>query len=60
MVGNGQVSLLYSCPTCRCAPLRINGWVRGTTGGRKEVWFCPACIEKWTHLEGNSTRWILI
>eukprot|EP00971_Amphidinium_carterae_P110063 2180173-Amphidinium_carterae.1 len=20
----------------------------------------PACIEKWTHLEGNCTRWILV
>eukprot|EP00971_Amphidinium_carterae_P070476 1394064-Amphidinium_carterae.1 len=38
----------------------MNGWVRGTTGSRKGVWFCPACIEKWTHSGGNSTRWILI
>eukprot|EP00971_Amphidinium_carterae_P002236 44288-Amphidinium_carterae.1 len=60
MMGNGRVSLLYSCPHCLCAPLRMNGWVRGTTGGRKGVWFCPACVEKWTHSGGNSTRWVLI
>eukprot|EP00971_Amphidinium_carterae_P331521 6465142-Amphidinium_carterae.1 len=38
----------------------MNGWVRGTAGGRKSMWFCPACIGKWSHSGGNSTRWILV
>eukprot|EP00971_Amphidinium_carterae_P213436 4235825-Amphidinium_carterae.1 len=24
------------------------------------MWFCPSCIGKWSHLGGNSTRWILV
>eukprot|EP00971_Amphidinium_carterae_P316264 6286160-Amphidinium_carterae.1 len=59
MMGNGRVSLLYSCPHCGCAPLRMNGWVRGTAGGKKKMWFCPACIGKWNHGTGNASRWIL-
>eukprot|EP00971_Amphidinium_carterae_P211806 4202905-Amphidinium_carterae.1 len=59
MVGNGRVSILYSCPSCLCAPLRMNGWVRGRKSTRSD-WFCPRCVNKWTHAGGNATRWILV
>eukprot|EP00971_Amphidinium_carterae_P097646 1932356-Amphidinium_carterae.1 len=42
MVGNGRVSILYSCPACLCAPLRMNGWVRGRKSTRNDL-FCPKC-----------------
>eukprot|EP00971_Amphidinium_carterae_P146568 2904987-Amphidinium_carterae.1 len=59
MVGNGRVSIMYSCPWCKCAPLHMNGWVRAKKQRRLD-WFCPKCVDKRTHGAGDSSRWILI
>eukprot|EP00971_Amphidinium_carterae_P252367 5010372-Amphidinium_carterae.1 len=48
MVGNGRVSIMYSCLWCKCAPLRMNGWVRAKKQRRSD-WFCPEFVDKWTH-----------
>eukprot|EP00971_Amphidinium_carterae_P185319 3679696-Amphidinium_carterae.1 len=37
----------------------MNGWVRAKKSTRSH-WFCPECIEKWTHCQGDSERWILV
>eukprot|EP00971_Amphidinium_carterae_P319578 6351703-Amphidinium_carterae.1 len=50
---------MFSCPNCKCAPLRMNGWVRAKKSTRSD-WFCPKCREHWTHGRGDSERWILV
>eukprot|EP00971_Amphidinium_carterae_P014909 294436-Amphidinium_carterae.1 len=50
---------MSSCPSCKCAPLRMNEWVRAKKSTRSD-WFCPKCIERWTHGQGDSERWILV
>eukprot|EP00971_Amphidinium_carterae_P007051 139515-Amphidinium_carterae.1 len=37
----------------------MNGWVRGRKSTRSD-WFCPKCVNKWTHGVGNLELWILV
>eukprot|EP00971_Amphidinium_carterae_P004469 89584-Amphidinium_carterae.1 len=50
---------MYACPHCRCAPMRMNGWVR-CKASSQQAWFCPKCGDKWTHSAGDARRWIMI
>eukprot|EP00971_Amphidinium_carterae_P012048 237710-Amphidinium_carterae.1 len=59
MVGNGKVSILYSCASCGAAPLRMNGWVRAKKSTRND-WFCAKCGDRWTHAAADSERWLLL
>eukprot|EP00971_Amphidinium_carterae_P254310 5048512-Amphidinium_carterae.1 len=49
----GRVSIMYACPWCRCAPMRMNGWVRAKAS-TQAAWFCPKCGDKWTQGAGSS------
>ena len=47
------VSYRYSCrrKKCRMIPLRETQWIicKPKHGGSKQMWFCPACGEEYTH-----------
>eukprot|EP00971_Amphidinium_carterae_P321242 6384870-Amphidinium_carterae.1 len=41
--------MLYSCPSCNTAPLRIRDWLYGRPSERspKKQYHCPNCAARW-------------
>eukprot|EP00971_Amphidinium_carterae_P046607 918015-Amphidinium_carterae.1 len=52
-VGSGDsFVMLYSCPSCNTAPLRVRS--------AKTHYHCPNCAARWTWGTGRQERWVLL
>eukprot|EP00971_Amphidinium_carterae_P134439 2664089-Amphidinium_carterae.1 len=58
--GNSFV-MLYSCPSCLTAPIRIRDWLYGKPNkfAKKYQYYCPTCAAKWNRGTGRSKCWVL-
>eukprot|EP00971_Amphidinium_carterae_P110619 2191120-Amphidinium_carterae.1 len=54
--------MLYSCPSCNTAPLRIKDWLYGRPSeySSKKQYHCPNCAARWKWGTGRSERWLLL
>eukprot|EP00971_Amphidinium_carterae_P097821 1935528-Amphidinium_carterae.1 len=54
--------MLYSCPSCNTAPLRMRDWLYGRPSeySPKRQYHCPNCAARWKWGTGRSERWIML
>eukprot|EP00971_Amphidinium_carterae_P267173 5300047-Amphidinium_carterae.1 len=61
-MGPDSFVMLYSCPSCNTAPLRMKDWLYGRPSMRspKTQYHCPNCAARWKWGSGRSERWIML
>eukprot|EP00971_Amphidinium_carterae_P147628 2926003-Amphidinium_carterae.2 len=50
--------MLYSCPSCNTAPLRVRNWLHGrpSPSSTKTQYHCPNCAARWKWGIGRQER----